>query len=206
MGQTVIFGGTFNPFHIGHAAMLSALCALPQADSVWLMPDRVPPHKTCDFLAPEDDRIEMCRLAAGEFEKASVCLIEFERPGKSYTSDTVLALKARYPETDFRLACGGDMIATLDTWHDWRRLIAEVGFYAFRRVGTPDFDKNVGRLRALGAQITALDTPVPAVSSTEIRRALGAGLPTPLIPPRIDQYIRERNVYFEHGNTGVPGI
>ena len=101
MGFTALFGGTFNPPHIGHYEMLRALDSRRDIDEVWLMPDRIPPHKVCDFLASDKDRINMCRIMAEDFKKVKLCLIEFERTGKSYSIDTVRLLKQKYKERDF---------------------------------------------------------------------------------------------------------
>ena len=96
MAVIAVFGGTFNPFHIGHYEMLKSVCELTFIDKVFLTPDRIPPHKKCDFLASDEDRIEMCRIAAKDFSKCELCLIEFEREGKSYTYDTVCDLKQKF--------------------------------------------------------------------------------------------------------------
>ena len=101
MGFTAIFGGTFNPFHLGHYEMLKALQLDNSIEEIWLMPDRIPPHKECDYMPLDSDRIKMCEMVANEFLKAKVCLLEFERQGKSYTYDTVIELKEKYPQKDF---------------------------------------------------------------------------------------------------------
>lgn len=206
MSVTVIFGGTFNPFHLGHYEMLSCLNRLPEVGKILVMPDRIPPHKTCDFLAEDNDRIEMCRIAAADFDKAQVSLTEFERTGKSYTYDTVLRLKSAYPGTRFFMACGGDMIATLDTWHEWQKLIAEIGFYAFRRQGTADFDESVRRMRNFGAEIRIVDAPVTAVSSTQLREELKRGEESVLIPQKVYNYIKKRKIYNGYDDTGIQRI
>lgn len=193
---TIIFGGTFNPFHIGHYEMAAALNSLPQAQKVYIMPDKIPPHKTSDFLADDADRIEMCRLVANEFDKTDVLLIEFEREGKSYTFDTVTELKKRYPDTQFFMACGGDMIASLDKWYRWDELIKEIGFYAFRRRGEQGFDDAVERLRSLGAEIRVIDTPITEVSSTAVRAAIKNGEKTELLPKAVYDYIQTRKLYL----------
>ena len=72
MAFTAIFGGTFNPLHIGHYEMLSVLEKDSSIEKIFLMPDRIPPHKICDFLAEDSIRIEMCRLAAEDFRKAEL--------------------------------------------------------------------------------------------------------------------------------------
>lgn len=193
---TVFFGGTFNPFHIGHYEMVAALNALPEAERVYIMPDRIPPHKSSDFLAPDADRIEMCRLVADEFDKTEVLLIEFEREGKSYTFDTVTELKNRYPDTRFFMACGGDMIALLDKWYRWDELVKQIGFYAFRRKGEQGFDEAVERLRSYGAEIRVIDTPITEVSSTAIRAAIKNGEKNKLLPKAVYDYIQTRKLYL----------
>ena len=195
MGVTVFFGGTFNPLHIGHYEIVTALCEREEIDKVYIMPDRIPPHKSDAFLAPDEDRIEMCRLAAKAHEKAEVLTVEFEREGKSYTFDTVCELERRYPDTRFCMACGGDMVATLDRWYRGEELIRKIPFYGFKRAGEADFDAHVQRLREKGAQITVLDKEITEVSSTALRELLANGGTTKLLPPEIYEYIIKRGLY-----------
>ncbi len=196
MAITAIFGGTFNPFHIGHYEMLDAVNKLEYIDKIFLMPDNVPPHKTCDYLAPDSDRIEMCRLVCEDFSKAELCLVEFEREGKSYTFDTVKELKEIYPKDKFYFVCGGDMITSLDTWHRWDELIKEIGFIAFNRKGESEaFFLAVNRFKSLGADIEVIDKSVTAVSSTELRADIKGK--KNLIPEKVYRYIAEKGLYNE---------
>ncbi len=195
MGYTALFGGTFNPLHIGHYEMLEALCEREDISEVWLMPDRIPPHKTCDFLASDADRIQMCRIAAEDFPKARVSEIEFERDEKSYSYDTVMLLKARYPDKRFVFACGADMIATLDSWYRASELILEIPFIAFNRAEDENFLFHIERMKSLGAQIEVIEREIPAVSSTELRLDIKKGEKSSLIPQKIAEYIFERNLY-----------
>ena len=133
MALTAIFGGTFNPFHIGHYAMLKALQNDRKIDEIWIMPDKIPPHKVCDFLANDNDRIEMCKIVAKDFSKASLCLVEFEREGKSYSYDTVIHLKEMYPQKDFAFVVGGDMHVSFETWYHAEELMKLIAFIAFKR-------------------------------------------------------------------------
>ena len=112
MSLTALFGGTFNPLHIGHCEILAALENRPEIGEIWIMPTRIPPHKVFDKVADDSVRIEMFRMAAKHYKKAQVSLIEFERTGKSYTFDTVKLLKQKYPERDFVFVCGGDRIVS----------------------------------------------------------------------------------------------
>ena len=133
MANIAIFGGTFNPFHIGHYEMLSSLCNLEHIDKVLVMPDKIPPHKDFDNVVDDIHRQNMCALVCDDFSKAELCLIEFEREGKSYTVDTIKLLKEKHPQDNFFVVIGGDMLSTLDTWYNWKELITLTSFIAFKR-------------------------------------------------------------------------
>ncbi len=195
MGYTAIFGGTFNPLHIGHYEMLSALEECPQIDEIWLMPDRIPPHKVCDFLAHDKDRIEMCRIAAEDFKNTQLCLAEFERQGKSYTYDTVTDFLKKYPDKTFTFVCGGDMLITFDKWYRYEELMKLLPFTVFRRTDTDsaEFDRMLDKLTAKGMKITVMSEVITAVSSSYIRNNLEKS--RDLIPQKIYNYILDRGIY-----------
>ena len=196
MSVTAIFGGTFNPFHMGHYEMLSAVNRLSLVDKVLLMPDNVPPHKVCDFLASDHDRIKMCSIICEDFKKTQLELLEFEREGKSYTFDTVCLLEEKYPNEKFYFVCGGDMITSLNTWYKWDRLIKKVGFIAFKRQGEDeDFNKAVEALRENGAEIYVMPDVITEVSSTELRKAINSEKSRSLLPFEIYKYIIEKGIY-----------
>lgn len=177
--------------------MLSALCSAHFVKKVLVVPDNVPPHKVCDFMAIDADRIEMCRIACEDFDKAELCLIEFEREGKSYTVDTVKKLCEIYPDERFAVACGGDMIATLDTWHDSETLFKIADFVAFKRAGLENFEESVQKQRKLGADITVLDVDITEISSTALRRHMDGCL----LPKKIAEFITEKGVYDDNTDT-----
>lgn len=195
MAFTAIFGGTFNPFHIGHLEMLKVLDADPSIEKIFLMPDKIPPHKVCDFIAEDEVRIEMCRIICEDFAKAELCLIEFEREGKSYSYDTVLELKKRYRQKDFVFVCGGDMLVTFHQWYKYEELMNQLPFIAFRRSDTDNelFDSRVKKLAEKGMKIIVKQEIIPAVSSTEIRGDFKAA--KKLLPEKIYNFLVERGVY-----------
>lgn len=195
MGLTVLFGGTFNPFHIGHYQMLKCLCDLDYVDEVLVMPDKIPPHKVCDFLACDEDRIAMCKLAAVDFFKAEVTTVEFELEGKSYTYNTIKELKKRFPDNRFAMACGADMIASLDRWYNWQELLKELDFIAFNRNNDDEFNYQVERMRKLGANIKVIDAEITSVSSSQLREDIKAGVKNGLLPEKIAEYIFKKGLY-----------
>ncbi len=191
MKYTAVFGGTFNPFHIGHYEILSSLCSKEWIDSVFVMPDRVPPHKVCDYMPSDNDRIAMCEIACTDFPKAELCLIEFEREGKSYTIDSIMLLKERFPDRRFAVVCGADMIETIDTWHNWEKLLAETEFIVFNRGNSKDFDDIIKSKENLGARITVIEETITDVSSTILRKKTDIRY----IPPKIFNYIFRKGLY-----------
>lgn len=191
MANIAVFGGTFNPFHKGHYQILEFVCGLEFIDRVFLMPDKIPPHKTCEFLADNADRIKMCSLVCEDFDKAELCLIEFEREGKSYTVDTIKLLKQKCPDDNFFVVIGGDMLATLDTWYKWRELIKDTAFIVFDRDGIDSFECHIKRMQNLGAEIIAVDKKIISVSSTELRENLDKNL----LPEKVYNYIADKGIY-----------
>ena len=197
MGYTAIFGGTFNPLHIGHYEILSALQRDEDVDEIFLMPDKIPPHKSCDILADDEIRIEMCKIAVEDFSKAKVCLIEFEREGRSYTFDTVTLLKEKYPEKDFTFVMGGDMLASFDLWYKYDELIGMIDFIAFKRVDTDEelFNSKAEYLKLKGMKLKIMDEIIPNTASSSIRKDFSSA--KDYLPTKIYDYLRERGIYCE---------
>ncbi len=194
---TAIFGGTFNPLHIGHYEILQALQKDERIEKILLMPDRLPPHKTSDYLIDDETRIEMCRIAAKDFNKCELCLIEFEREGKSYTYDTVSLLKERYPNTDFAFVCGGDMLIYFPKWWKSDELMKLLPFIVFQRTATDnkEFFDCVESFRRKGMEIILKDDIIPNISSTEVRNNFLNS--EKHLPNEIYNFLKERGVYRE---------
>ena len=197
MPITAIFGGTFNPLHIGHYQMLEALQNKEDVGKIFIMPDKIPPHKSCDLLANDDIRIEMCNIAASDFSKAEVCLIEFEREGKSYTYDTFKLLKEKYPNENFAFVCGGDMLVSFDRWYNYEYLMKNLPFIVFKRTDTDEekFNDSVKRFSEMGMNITVMNKKIASVSSTQIRGCfLNA---KKILPERIYNFLLEKDIYVD---------
>ncbi len=198
MKKTVIFGGTFNPVHIGHEVMMKAAAEYENTKEIIIMPDNIPPHKQVggDFAAAEH-RLNMCRLAATGIKGAAVSDYETSKPGKSYTVDTLSELCLLYPEKSFAFVIGGDMLMSFDTWYRYGDILKMCSLLVFRRTENgQEFDKKVEFLQALGAEITVLEVQVPKVSSTEIRRRMLEGASCDgLVSPKVLDYILQNNLY-----------
>ena len=191
MSKIAVFGGTFNPFHIGHYKMLKCLCDLDFIDKVFLLPDKIPPHKVCDYMPLDEHRIKMCEIICDEFSKAELCLVDFQREGKSYTVDTIKALKKKYPDDNFYFVIGGDMLSTLDKWYNYEELIRETSFIAFERESIEGFNEELQKYKNMGADIVPVFVDIPDVSSTEFRNNLNKSL----LPQKIYDYITEKGIY-----------
>lgn len=197
MPKTAIFGGTFNPFHIGHYEMLKALNNDPDIEKILVLPDKIPPHKVCDFMADDETRIKMCEIVVRDFNKAELCLIEFEREGKSYSYDTVMLLKEKYPMTEFTFVCGGDMLVFFDKWYRYEDLMKEVSFTVFKRTDTDylEFSDCIKRFSRMGMKITVMEEIITDISSTKIRSDFSSS--EHLIPTKIYNFLKEKRIYID---------
>ena len=118
-----IFGGTFNPPHMGHIRLVTAIADKLQLDRVLIIPASVPPHKHVLNLARSRDRFEMCRLSFEGDRRFSVSDTELRRVGKSYTYDTLCEIKREYPDAELFLIVGSDMLATFDEWYRYHDIL-----------------------------------------------------------------------------------
>ncbi|MFN7814183.1 MAG: nicotinate (nicotinamide) nucleotide adenylyltransferase, partial [Planctomycetia bacterium] len=119
-----IFGGSFNPVHMGH--LIAAECAREQAglDRVVFIPAAVPPHKQDATLAPAEHRLEMLRLAVGGHEAFAISTIELDRGGLSWTVETLATLRREWPDDEFVLLLGPDAVAGLPSWREPEKIAA----------------------------------------------------------------------------------
>lgn len=187
-----IMGGTFDPIHIGH--VLLALFALEKIplDRVLFVPSADPPHKERrPDMASAADRWAMVELAIAGFPYFRASRLELERPGKSYTYDTLRQLRAAHPDTRLYLIIGEDNVAQLSTWHNPQGILELCTVVAGSRVTSP-----LTADPKLAQQIVSLDSPIFQVSSTEIRQRLAQKRPIRyLVPEAVEAYIRRRGLY-----------
>lgn len=198
MKNTVIFGGTFNPPHLGHIEIINNVLNMPSTDSVIVIPTAVPPHKVCSFLACDADRLEMCKIATEHLSRVSVSDMELIRGGKSYTYETLKKIKAENPDLQLAFVCGGDMIVTFKEWFRYKDILKLAQIIAVHRAGTDDseFDNAVKDLLNAGGIISVLDGEIADISSTKIKENINnKEYLLKYLPEKVYDYIIKNNVY-----------
>ena len=145
-----LFGGTFNPIHMGHLQVAGKVKEEFALDKIYFIPSALPPHKNLWGLADAKDRLEMTRLAVSDCRGFTVSDIELKRSGLSYTIDTVRYFKSIMPEDNrFYLIMGMDAFLEIDTWKSYMDLFALIPFIVMARAGG-EYSKGAIEKDALG--------------------------------------------------------
>ncbi|HIZ54918.1 MAG TPA: nicotinate-nucleotide adenylyltransferase [Firmicutes bacterium] len=196
--RIVIFGGTFNPVHNGHIHLAQAYQQKFQFDMVLVMPTNHPPHKTCNDLASNADRLAMCQIAFGDLPHFEVSDYEFHLSGKSYTVHTLEALEQIYTDATFYFIMGGDMLLSFDHWYRWKDILQKAHLLAAPRTPQelPKLREKADFLNRCGGHVILLDIPVLEISSTQVRQRVGGGEDiSDLVPAGVQEYIRSHQLY-----------
>jgi nicotinate-nucleotide adenylyltransferase len=197
----VLFGGTFDPVHVGHTTVVQHAARSLRADEVVFIPARRSPHKSDSPLAPADHRVNMLKLALEGQATFSVSRCEVDRPEPSYTYDTVMEFRAGRPGTRLVWLVGADMLASLPRWYRIRELLdlCDICLMSRGGVDSPDFEQvipSLGSEVARRLEKTAIITPLIPVSSTEVRLLLAAGQEvSAMLHPAVLRYIQTHRLY-----------
>lgn len=204
-----VYGGTFNPPHLGHLAAARAAIEALELDKLLLIPAAVPPHKDLPQETPSlEHRLAMVEKMADAMRLprvVEVSRLEVERRGKSYTSDTLEALHEQYPEAQLWLLMGTDMFLTLHQWHDPGEILKLAGICAFGR-REQDGEAVFAPQRALlekqyGAKVVTMTLPdLVDISSTQLRELLARGEGAEYLHPSIYGYILMNGLYGTHAD------
>lgn len=190
-----IMGGTFNPIHQGHLVAAEFIWDKFKLEEVLFVPSGKPPHKGNNEIASPENRWMMTVLATASNEHFSVSSIEIERPGESYTRDTVLQLRQMYGEgTECFFITGADAIAEISTWHKTEDLPHLAKFIAVSR---PGYKLDIKKIDPLFQKCTYLvEVPALAISSTQIRERIKKEQTIKyLVPEVVEKYIYKNNLY-----------
>jgi nicotinate-nucleotide adenylyltransferase len=192
-----IFGGAFNPPHIGHLVCAQEALVRLELDKVVFMPVGEAPHREIEGDPGAEARLEMVELAVGEDERFETSRMELDRKGPSYTSDTLAQLHEESPEDELFLILGGDQAAALASWHEPEKVLERATVAVFERAswGRNAIVIKIGRL-AGARDVRYLDMPLIQVSSSGIRRRVHEGTPIRyLVPEKVASYIEDKALY-----------
>lgn len=200
-----VFGGSFDPVHLGH--LIAAECCREQAglDRVLFMPAAVPPHKQDRQLSAASDRVEMLRLAVGGHDSFAVSTLEVDRGGISFTVDTLSRLREVHPADELFLLLGPDAIAEFPTWREPTRILElatplvmmrEVIDDLYVLAGDARLATLIGQERLVAIVAEAVRLPAIGIRASDLRAAVAAGRSIRFRTPRaVEAYVAAHRLY-----------
>jgi nicotinate-nucleotide adenylyltransferase len=185
-------GGTFDPIHHGHLVAASEVAHFFDLDEVVFVPTGQPWQKTGRRVSPAEDRYLMTVIATASNPRFSVSRIDIDRPGPTYTVDTLRDMRELHgPETDYYFITGADALGQMLAWHDAGEMFGLAHFIGCTRPGHHLADPGLPHGR-----VSLVEVPALAISSTECRERIKAGEPIwYLVPDGIVQYINKSRLY-----------
>ncbi|MCC8035008.1 MAG: nicotinate (nicotinamide) nucleotide adenylyltransferase [Rikenellaceae bacterium] len=196
MPEVIIYPGSFNPVHNGHTAVAGFVADSGLCDELWMLVSPQNPLKKNSELAPERDRLEMARIAAGGKISARNVIVsdaEMSLPTPNYTVETLRSLGEQYPGTKFSLLVGSDILPQLHRWRDFQFLLDNYRIYVYPRQGA-EFEKMAPGMTFLS------NAPKIEISSTAIRRALENGDDlTGMLSRGVVNYIYDKGLWVADG-------
>ncbi|MBK9097834.1 MAG: nicotinate-nucleotide adenylyltransferase [bacterium] len=192
MSKIGIFGGTFDPIHLGHLITAQSVKEIRDLDKIIFIPAYISPHKTDAKPSSPDDRLNMIKIAVEEIPFFDYSDIEIKKGGISYTVDTLRELKKCYDKIEFII--GYDNIFTFHTWKEPDQIFKLADVIVLKRKSShpPQFEDKYYR-QAVFVQTRGIE-----ISATDIRERVNKGLPINfLVPPKVMEYIFNHKLYIE---------
>ena len=205
MPRVGILGGAFNPPHLGHLVCAQEARVQLELDRVLLVPVGEAPHRTLADDPGAEARLEMTELAVEGDPCLSVSRIELDRPGPSYTADTLAALREQAPDDELTLILGGDQAASLPNWHQPERVLELARVAAVERVdwARERIVRSVASLTGAD-RLTFIHMPLIDISSSDLRERAARGMPLRyLVSERVAEYIGEHGLYAAGERAGA---
>jgi len=200
VGRIGVLGGTFDPIHYGHLAAAEEARAKLNLQKVVFVVAGIPPHKLDEEITPAEDRYAMVELAIASNPHFSLSRVDMDRPGPSYTVDTIQFLRQQWGEdTEIFFIMGMDSLLEIETWHQPQRLIQLCRLVAVERPGfVPDLEGLEAAMPGITARTEIIDMPEVDISSTDLQRRVRQGLPIKYqVPPEVEEYIYQHRLYLE---------
>lgn len=196
-----IYGGSFDPVHLGHLLVAENCREQRKLDEVWFIPAAISPHKRHAAPADATHRLEMLKLAVGGHEPFRVSTMEIDRGGVSYTVDTLEQLYADDPSREMFLILGADALEDLSTWKNPQRICELALPLIVCRAYAPDPDfsllvKFISHDRIMAAQDAQVSMAPIGIASSDLRRRVAAGKSIRFRTPRaVEKYIETHSLY-----------
>ncbi|MFO8144092.1 MAG: nicotinate-nucleotide adenylyltransferase [Dehalococcoidales bacterium] len=197
MAKMGVMGGTFDPIHNGHLAVAREVISSLALDGVLFVPAGLPPLKDGGAVASGEDRVNMVRLAIAEEPRYQLSRVEVDRPGPSYTVDTISGFKANNRD-ELYFVMGWDNLAELYHWKDPGRLAEICWIVAVPRPGCnrPDLDSIEALVPCVKSSLILLESPLVDISASDIRERVAGGLTIGhLVPAKVADYIKTSGLY-----------
>ncbi|HMN30698.1 MAG TPA: nicotinate-nucleotide adenylyltransferase [Caldilineaceae bacterium] len=200
-GRIGIFGGTFDPIHLGHLILAEEACAQLGLEAVYFVPAGDPPHKQHRSVTAVEHRVCMVELATVEDEHFGVSLVDARRPGPHYATDMVRLLQAEFaPSTELHFLMGMDSLRDLPGWHKPEWLLANCRLVALPR---PDYEPDMAALErvlpGVSERLILLEMPLIEISSTVLRARVRAGQTIHhQVPRAVEAYIKKNGLYLSN--------
>jgi len=195
-----VFGGTFDPPHLGHLILAAeALHQLRLDRLLWVL-TQDPPHKHGRIIRPWEARFEMVRLEIVDDPSFEISRVDIDRPGPHYAVDTMGILAQQFPGAELFYLIGGDSLRDLPTWHQPRQFLqACAGLGVMRRPGDSiNLDALENVLPGISVRVHFITAPLLEISSTDIRERIAGGRPFRYyLPPVVYQYILKTKLYLK---------
>ncbi len=192
-----VFGGSFNPPHLGHFHLAKSVCESLKIDTMLIMPVKTPPHKSSKEMESEDDRLNMCRLAFSGLDGCVVSHLEMKMEGKSYTVLTMRKLREYYPDAKIYFVMGSDMLTSFTKWYEWQEILTHCSLICVSRYGDDleSLNNCAEEINQYGECIV-LNIEAFEASSTQIRDMIENGEDTSsLLDKKVISYINEKSLY-----------
>lgn len=192
MKKIGLFFGSFNPIHIGHLILANYILENTDMDELWFVVSPQNPFKEKKSLLNDHNRLDMVRLAIKNYPQMRASNIEFSLPTPSYTIDTLIYLKEKYPKNSFSLIMGEDNLKSLHKWKNFELLIKNYQIIVYPRISSeerPEITWNQENIHRISA-------PIIELSATEIRRMIRDKKNVrPMLPPEVFEYLDGSNFY-----------
>ena len=197
MAGVGVLGGTFDPPHIGHLVIAQEALAQLSLARVLFAPTRQPPHKPTNGITPIEHRLAMVRLAIAPHPEFSLSEIDVDRPGPTYTVDTMRLLHKQFPDDELYFIMGMDSLASILTWRSPDQLIQQCRLAVFNRPGfSTDLAALETKLPGLSERTVLLPAPALDIAASDLQRRVRAGLAIAhLVPESVAAYIAEHGLY-----------